>query len=401
MLLKGHLLLRIAATATSELWKFLGGLCLAKACDSLITYGAPHSSRKSKRQSTGTTFNMTQIFAVTSGQSYTLSIEAEQAQNGASNSSCSVKICADSGCARDAPLTTSYEQYSYTFTAHDSETSATVVIMFSCDGPAYLALDLVSVNPAAAPNTQTIYSTITTTQVSLIPPRTVVSTVQANTSVFVSDVFRNITYTPPPVTTYITTIPGASTVVQSVTLTLSPETTTLTVFETDDLSFFYTSIATVTSTPPPVTSIITTTIPASSLTQMTQQPASTQIITATETDSLAFTSYQTATKFVTTTQGASTIFQTIVQTMTVTSVPKASTVTETSILAASTTTLLLTSTQPASTDDITVTETDDYYFTSTETSITVSQANSDLKAGFALFCVPKEIFDSDSFRPPD
>lgn len=133
-----------------------------------------------RRQSAASAFNMTQAFAVSGGQPFTISFEAEEAGNGGSSSSCSVQICVDSDCGPEQSLTTSYDAYSYTSTPLNNETSVTASINFACDGPAFVGLDAVSASSGSSPNALTVYSTIEETI--LAPGSTVFATVTGESS---------------------------------------------------------------------------------------------------------------------------------------------------------------------------------------------------------------------------
>jgi len=131
--------------------------------NSLITYLASSAGRVRRQASTASTFNLTQSFAATGGDSYTLSAEAEAADNSNRTPSRSLQICGDTTCGPQTPLTSSYAQYSYTFTTASTESNVTSAFSFSCAGGAYVAVDDVRASGSNGSGTQTVISFITTT----------------------------------------------------------------------------------------------------------------------------------------------------------------------------------------------------------------------------------------------
>ncbi|KAI7272827.1 hypothetical protein KC335_g3850 [Hortaea werneckii] len=174
----------------------------------LITYGASDSSDLGRRQlAFASVYNLTLSLSTSSGTTYTISANARQAPNGASEPNCYVILCVNDGCGTQAALTADYQLYSYTFTA-DADERAIASLSFSCSGPAYVGVDNVAAVAVGSGNqpsdyglTRTITSYATTTQLvtpsingNQAPPPTVTTTVISTLTVPSSyAVFQNIT----------------------------------------------------------------------------------------------------------------------------------------------------------------------------------------------------------------
>lgn len=137
----------------------------------LITYGASDSSDLGRRQlAFASVYNLTLTLSTFSGTTYTITANARQAPNGASEPNCFVILCVNDGCGTQAALTAEYQLYSYTFTANADE-EAFAALSFSCSGPAYVGVDNVAAVAVGSGNqpsenglTRTITSYATTTQ---------------------------------------------------------------------------------------------------------------------------------------------------------------------------------------------------------------------------------------------
>lgn len=163
-------------------------------------------------------YNLTQTFPVESGDTYTISANAEEAANGATAPTCFVQICADGTCGAQTALTSSYQLYSYSFVA-GLETEAIAVLMFMCSGAAYVGVDNVAASAAtsgtmasgavsspATPAAETAISYFTTTEV-------VTTTQELSQSVPAQGAFQS----PPTITETVTAAPQSYAVVNNVT----------------------------------------------------------------------------------------------------------------------------------------------------------------------------------------
>ncbi|KAK5125233.1 hypothetical protein LTR85_000909 [Meristemomyces frigidus] len=138
----------------------------------LITFNdTSPTSKRARRQTTATmVYNVTQDFAATAGVSYSLSVYAADAQNGATTADCSLIICGDGDCGPGFPITTTYSQYSYQYNADVSENGAVATFSISCVQSAYVALDNVTVvsnsaGSSSALATTTVTQYVTRTQI--------------------------------------------------------------------------------------------------------------------------------------------------------------------------------------------------------------------------------------------
>jgi hypothetical protein len=106
-----------------------------------------------RRQDTDQTmvYNATQSFSTATDTEYHLSAATIMAQNGPTPPSCTINICAtNSDCSGPSPLTTSYVTYSYTYLAEFSTNYTVATFSIACLGPAYVGLDEISItaNPS-------------------------------------------------------------------------------------------------------------------------------------------------------------------------------------------------------------------------------------------------------------
>ncbi|KAI7352702.1 hypothetical protein KC354_g11875 [Hortaea werneckii] len=129
----------------------------------LVTFGNNGTSATSagslrKRQSSdqALVYNATQSFAAITGGIYNLSAAAASAPYGSSPPNCAITICGDSTCGPRSQLSTSFAEYSFTWTSPATQNSV-ATFSIQCAGQAYVALTNVTVTPIYIP--QPTYST--------------------------------------------------------------------------------------------------------------------------------------------------------------------------------------------------------------------------------------------------
>lgn len=135
----------------------------------LITFNNTSAARRQQRRqaSTPQVYNVTQMFAATCGQLYTLNVYAAQAANGEVDPDCTLTICAQDNCGPAVALTATYSLYSQAWAAPSTEPNAVAIYSVQCSDVAYVALDNVTVvtsrSPPSPPATVTQYLTRTYT----------------------------------------------------------------------------------------------------------------------------------------------------------------------------------------------------------------------------------------------
>lgn len=142
-----------------------------------------------RRQATSQlTYNVTQVFAATTGISYTLTAFAAKSQSDDVEPQCSLTICAEDSCGNAQPLSTSYSQISYLYAASSTNTNSVATFIAQCSRAAYVALDDISISstsasPSSAQNgVSTVFVTRTLTiQQSLSGPEPRTTTLQVTT----------------------------------------------------------------------------------------------------------------------------------------------------------------------------------------------------------------------------
>ncbi|KAI7506576.1 hypothetical protein KC347_g7507 [Hortaea werneckii] len=129
----------------------------------LVTFGnngisATSAGSLRKRQSSDQSlvYNATQSFAAIAGGIYNLSAAAASAPYGSSPPNCAITICGDSTCGPRSQLSTSFAEYSFTWTSPATQNSV-ATFSIQCAGQAYVALTNVTVTPIYIP--QPTYST--------------------------------------------------------------------------------------------------------------------------------------------------------------------------------------------------------------------------------------------------
>ncbi|KAI7261952.1 hypothetical protein KC345_g9608 [Hortaea werneckii] len=286
----------------------------------LVTFGnngtsatSAGSFRKRQTSDQSLVYNATQSFPAIAGGIYNLSAAAASAPYGSSPPNSAITICGDSTCGPRSQLSTSFAEYSFTWTSPATQNSV-ATFGIQCAGQAYVALTNVTVttiyipqptySPLAAPAaasgnemlstyrfeptrevTTTAYGTRTeyitaTTSACLVP------TTYYVTSTFETSIIQTTTLSQPTLTeTFLTT--EISTYVFSLTSTLPQATTVLysTLTTTSRLPgntsyLISTEIQNLTSTLLPTTIVLYSTI-------LSELPASS--ITRTETSSLFLT----------------------------------------------------------------------------------------------------------------
>ncbi|KAI6828578.1 uracil-DNA glycosylase [Hortaea werneckii] len=215
----------------------------------LITFEDSNPSKVRRQETSQLTYNVTQVFAATAGSSYTLTAYAAKSQSDDVNPQCSLTICAEGSCGNAQPLSTSYSQISYQYTASSTNANSIATFIVQCSRAAYVALDDISISSASAnpPSAQNGVSTVFVTRTLTIQqsqsgpePRTTtlqVTTVLDGSTVVYTTVAPQESHEPvqAPITTLVTTVLNGST--STLTTTVSEvSTTTTTVTRTLDLN---------------------------------------------------------------------------------------------------------------------------------------------------------------------
>ncbi|KAI7719918.1 hypothetical protein KC353_g2596 [Hortaea werneckii] len=213
----------------------------------LITFEDSNPSKVRRQETSQLTYNVTQVFAATAGNSYTLTAYAAKSQSDDVDPQCSLTICAEDSCGNAQPLSTSYSQISYQYTASSTNANSIATFVVQCSRAAYVALDDISISstsasPSSAQNgvsTVFVTRTLTIQQSQSGPePRTttlLVTTVLDGSTVVYTTVAPQESHdsVQAPTTTVVTTVPSGST--STLTTTVSEvSTTTTTVTRTLD-----------------------------------------------------------------------------------------------------------------------------------------------------------------------
>ncbi|PPJ58032.1 hypothetical protein CBER1_03858 [Cercospora berteroae] len=132
----------------------------------LITFGAAGVTVVKRQTTQPEAYNVTQLFSAVAGKTYTLNAYASEARNGNVAPECFLSICAGSTCSQTFGLTSSYALYSYQWTAPAANTNALATFSVQCSGPAYIALDDISIATSSQPTpaTQTVTQYVTQTR---------------------------------------------------------------------------------------------------------------------------------------------------------------------------------------------------------------------------------------------
>ncbi|KAI7328119.1 hypothetical protein KC315_g6803 [Hortaea werneckii] len=213
----------------------------------LITFEESNPSKVRRQETSQLTYNVTQVFAATAGNSYTLTAYAAKSQSDDVDPQCSLTICAEDSCGGAQPLSTTYAQISYQYTASSSNANSIATFIVQCSRAAFVALDDISIssasaNPSSAQNrVSTVFVTRTLTiQQSQSGPEPRTTALQATTvldgsSVVYTTVVHQASHEPvqAQTTTVVTTVLSGST--STLTTTVSEvSTTTTTVTRTLD-----------------------------------------------------------------------------------------------------------------------------------------------------------------------
>ncbi|RMZ01985.1 hypothetical protein D0864_03316 [Hortaea werneckii] len=255
----------------------------------LITFEESNPSKVRRQATNQLTYNVSQLFAATAGNSYTLTAYAAKSQSNENEPQCSMTICAEDSCGNAQPLSTSYSQISYQYTASSTNANSIATFVVQCSRAAYVALDDISISstsdsPSSAPNgvsTVFVTRTLTIRQSQSEPLQTTtlqITTVLDGSTVVYTTLVPQESFEPAPVqtTTLVTTVLGGSilnlttTVPTTVYLTRTQQNdrTTQTVSVIATQTTYISSIATATERSSP-TSLYTTTISEVSTTTTT------------------------------------------------------------------------------------------------------------------------------------
>ncbi|RMY75462.1 hypothetical protein D0863_02567 [Hortaea werneckii] len=255
----------------------------------LITFEESNPSKVRRQATNQLTYNVSQVFAATAGNSYTLTAYAAKSQSNENEPQCSMTICAEDSCGNAQPLSTSYSQISYQYTASSTNANSIATFVVQCSRAAYVALDDISISstsdsPSSAPNgvsTVFVTRTLTIRQSQSEPLQTTtlqITTVLDGSTVVYTTLVPQESFEPAPVqtTTLVTTVLGGSilnlttTVPTTVYLTRTQQNdrTTETVSVIATQTTYISSVATATERSSP-TGLYTTTISEVSTTTTT------------------------------------------------------------------------------------------------------------------------------------
>ncbi|RMZ11060.1 hypothetical protein D0862_03054 [Hortaea werneckii] len=255
----------------------------------LITFEESNPSKVRRQATNQLTYNVSQVFAATAGNSYTLTAYAAKSQSNENEPQCSMTICAEDSCGNAQPLSTSYSQISYQYTASSTNANSIATFVVQCSRAAYVALDDISISstsdsPSSAPNgvsTVFVTRTLTIRQSQSEPLQTTtlqITTVLDGSTVVYTTLVPQESFEPAPVqtTTLVTTVLGGSilnlttTVPTTVYLTRTQQNdrTTQTVSVIATQTTYISSVATATERSSP-TGLYTTTISEVSTTTTT------------------------------------------------------------------------------------------------------------------------------------
>ncbi|RMY14520.1 hypothetical protein D0868_01405 [Hortaea werneckii] len=135
----------------------------------LITFEDSNPSKVRRQETSQLTYNVTQVFAATAGNSYSLTAYAAKSQSDDVDPQCSLTICAEDSCGNAQPLSTTYSQMSHQYIASSTNANAIATCVVQCSRAAYVALDDISISssstsPSSAQSgVSTVYVTRTLT----------------------------------------------------------------------------------------------------------------------------------------------------------------------------------------------------------------------------------------------
>ncbi|KAI7285979.1 hypothetical protein KC345_g1464 [Hortaea werneckii] len=269
----------------------------------LITYGASDSSDLDRRQlAFASVYNLTPSLSTSSGTTYTISANARQAPNGASEPNCYVILCVNDDCGTQAALTADYQLYSYTFAA-DADEKAIAALSFSCSGPAYYSYRSFS---------YAVFQNVTSSEYHTAE-RTFTAPGQNLTTERVSTVYSTAVHT--------TTAPASSILLTTTAITTSISTIYANITATSASTVFTTQVSYVTATASAIATetsyiysrdtttqyLTTTTLAISSYPPDTIVSTNERTLTQLEISYILSTVYTTVSTTITYTQNASTV----------------------------------------------------------------------------------------------
>ncbi|KAI7633687.1 hypothetical protein KC343_g2795 [Hortaea werneckii] len=256
----------------------------------LITFEESNPSKVRRQATSQLTYNVTQVFAATASNSYTLTAYAAKSSSDDVEPQCSLTICAEDSCGNAQPLSTSYSRISYQYTASLTNANAIATFIVQCSRAAYVALDDISISstsarpPSAQNSVSTVFVTRTLTTLQSQPAQELqtttlqVTTVLDGSTVVYTTMIPQESYEPTPIqtTTLVTTVLSGSILTLTTTVpttlyqtrSLQNDRTTQTVSVIATQTTYASSIATVTETLSP-TGLYTTTLSEVSTTTTT------------------------------------------------------------------------------------------------------------------------------------
>ncbi|KAI7026467.1 uracil-DNA glycosylase [Hortaea werneckii] len=116
----------------------------------LITFEDSNPSKVRRQETSQLTYNVTQVFAATTGNLYTLTAYAAKSQSDDVGPQCSLTICAEGSCGNAQPLSKSYSQITYQYTASSTNANSIATFIVQCSRAAYVALDDLSISSSSA-----------------------------------------------------------------------------------------------------------------------------------------------------------------------------------------------------------------------------------------------------------
>ncbi|KAI7514514.1 uracil-DNA glycosylase [Hortaea werneckii] len=116
----------------------------------LITFEESNPSKVRRQATNQLTYNVTQVSAATAGNSYKLTAYAAESQSDDVEPQCSLTICAEDSCGNAQPLSTTYSQIAYLYTASATNANAIATFIVQCSRAAYVALDDISTSSTSA-----------------------------------------------------------------------------------------------------------------------------------------------------------------------------------------------------------------------------------------------------------
>ncbi|KAI7472904.1 uracil-DNA glycosylase [Hortaea werneckii] len=198
----------------------------------LITFEGSNPSKVRRQATNQLMYNVTQVFAATTGNSYTLTVYAAKSQSDDVEPQCSLTICAEDSCGNAQPLSTTYSQISYQYTASSTNANAIASFIVQCSRAAYVALDDISISSTSAipSSAQNGVSTVLVTRTLTIQQSQsaqelqtttlqVTTVLDGSTVVYTTMLSQETTQTVSFVATRTTVIPSIATATETTSLT--------------------------------------------------------------------------------------------------------------------------------------------------------------------------------------